>query len=58
MLKGLLILIKKYPIAQPLIYSVLSLPARLFDPALIFGTLEYLEVWDHPSRTSSNIHDF
>ena len=35
-------LIKKYPIAQPLIYSVLSLPARLFDPALIFSTFGIL----------------
>ena len=42
----LLILIKKFP-ESPLhdlyfMYCVLLMPARLFNPALLFGTLEYL----------------
>ena len=30
-----------FSIAQPLFYSVLIMPARLFGPELLFGTLEY-----------------
>ena len=29
-----------FSIAQPLFYSVLLMPTRLFEPAFIFGTLE------------------
>ena len=29
-----------FPIARPLFYSVLLMPARLFGPALLLGTLE------------------
>ena len=30
-----------FPIARPVFYSVLLMPARLFGPAILFGTLKY-----------------
>ena len=42
----LLILMKSSqisPLQDPLFYSVLLMPARLFGPALLFGTLEYVK---------------
>ena len=48
-----------FPIAQPLSYSVLLMPARLFGPALVFGTLECVPRTIHkmvkPSRNSTFI---
>ena len=39
---------EKFPdffIEGPLIYSVLLMPVRLFGPALLFDTLEYLNLF-------------
>ena len=51
--------IPDFPPARPLFYSVLLMPARLFGPALVFGTLECVPRTIHkmvkPSRNSTFI---